>query len=107
VFVRFYQGGENFVAESEPAALNPEELVKQVPAGVLAVGEGYRAYEEVFATIKDRIRLAGFEFDEPRASVIGRLGLERLRRGESDDIDSLVPVYVRGSDAETSKVEAK
>ena len=36
----------------------------------------------------------------PRAATIGFLGLERLQKGSSDDIDALVPFYIKASAAE-------
>jgi tRNA threonylcarbamoyladenosine biosynthesis protein TsaB len=42
----------------------------------------------------------------PAASAVGALGLERLRRGESDDLRDLVPVYFRPPDIRTGPVQA-
>jgi tRNA threonylcarbamoyladenosine biosynthesis protein TsaB len=39
----------------------------------------------------------------PSAQVCGRLALERLSRGDADDIHSLHPLYIRRSDAEEKK----
>jgi tRNA threonylcarbamoyladenosine biosynthesis protein TsaB len=109
VFAGFFQGGDEFKPASEPAALDPGALLERINERTLVVGDGLAAYREVFAKVKDKILVAGFEFDQPRASVVGRLGLIRLARGESDDPDTLAPVYLRGSDAETpkNKTEAK
>ena len=36
----------------------------------------------------------------PRAASIGFLGLEKLKNGEHDDINSLSPFYIKASAAE-------
>lgn len=107
VFARFYEGGDDFRPADDPMAIDPLELLEKIPVKTMLVGEGLRAYQDVFEKIRDKILIAGFEFDQPRAAVVGRLGLERLKRNESDSPDSLAPVYLRGSDAEIPKVEAK
>jgi len=106
VFARFYKGGGSFAAQGDAMAINPESLLPRIPDRTLIVGEGGGAYQEIFSRLKDKIRIAGFEFDHPRAAIIGRLGLERLKKGESDSLDSLTPVYLRPSDAEISRLEA-
>lgn len=50
------------------------------------LGEGYSAAPDIH-------RL-------PRAAAVGRLGLERLRGGHYDKVDTLVPLYIRASAAE-------
>jgi len=106
VFARFYQGGNELSPLSEPMVLDPEALPAKIPEKTLAVGEGFRAYQSVFSRLGEKVHGAGFEFDSPRASIIGRLGLKRLNAGETDSPDTLAPVYLRGSDAEYKKSEA-
>jgi len=107
VFARFYQGGADFSGLAEPVVVNPEELAAKIPDQTLVVGEGLRACAGVFAKLEGRIIIAGAEFDSPRGSIIGRLGLLRLKQGESDSPDRLVPVYLRPSDAEYSRMGVK
>ncbi len=102
LFARFYSGGNSFSAAGEPMVLLPEKLAALIPAHTLAVGEGCRIYPEV---LKAKADYAGFEFDYPRAGIVGKLGLERLQKGERDSLESLVPVYLRPSDAEFKKQE--
>lgn len=102
VFARFYQGGENFQPTGEPLVISPEKLLPMIKEGTLAVGEGARIYQKVFQC---RVKFAGFEFDYPRASLIGKLAQPRLQKKESDDLAQLVPIYLRPSDAELKKLE--
>jgi len=107
VFAGFFQGGDEFKLESEPMAIDPSELVEKIKAKTLVVGEGLAAYPEILEKVKNKVSVAGFEYDYPRASIVGRLGLIRLQRGESDSPETLAPVYLRGSDAQMPEVEAK
>jgi len=107
VFAEFFQGGDGFSALEGPMVINPEELAVKIPEQTLLVGEGWRAYHEIFAKLRDRIIIAGAEFDSPRGSIIGRLGLRRLKQGERDLPDTLVPIYLRPSDAEYPKMGVK
>ena len=107
VFAGFFQGGDEFKLESEPMAIDPSELVEKIKTKTLVVGEGLAAYPEILEKVKNKVSVAGFEYDYPRASIVGRLGLIRLQRGESDSPETLAPVYLRGSDAQMPEVEAK
>jgi tRNA threonylcarbamoyladenosine biosynthesis protein TsaB len=107
LFARFYKGGDGFAAAADPMVVNPAELAAKIPEKTMIVGEGYRAYQDVFVKLGDKVQAAGFEFDIPRASIIGKLGFKRLKAGDRDDPDTLVPVYLRSSDAEYAKSEAK
>ncbi len=53
------------------------------------------------------VRLAGPELWLPRASVIGRIAMGRLERGECDDLGSLGPIYSRPSAAEEKKLRMR
>ena len=62
------------------------------------VGSGAWAYRQRIREILGG--MASFPPDEllhPRASVIARLGMERLSSGSVDDLDSLEPLYLRSS----------
>jgi len=100
VFARFYQGGDCFHPVGEHRVIAPEKLLPMLKQGALAVGEGARIYSEIF---KGKAQFAGFEFEYPRASVIGKLGLERLAKKDGDSLEQLVPIYLRPSDAEIKK----
>ena len=100
VFARFYQGGIDFRPVSEHFVITPEELVPRITQDMLGVGEGFRVYHNFF---QGRLNFAGFEFEYPRASIIGRIGMESLLKKESDTLEKLVPIYLRQSDAELKR----
>ena len=99
VYARFFGA-----AQSEDWALGPAALLERiretgVPAVVLG-GTGAERYREVFAgALGDAAvqPVAG-----PSAVSVATLGLERFRRGETDDLGGAVPSYGRPPDITTS-----
>ncbi len=68
---------------------------------VLFIGDASVKYREVIEdSLGDVARFAPVELCHPRASVVARLGWERLKRRESDDLERLVPLYLQESQAE-------
>jgi tRNA A37 threonylcarbamoyladenosine modification protein TsaB len=68
---------------------------------LLLIGDGVVAYERTFRRLlgnKAIIPPSGFNF--PHAACLAEIAYERLKRGSSDDIVTLVPNYLRHSDAE-------
>lgn len=85
-------------------AYAPETLARRVaetaPEAVL-LGDGVLAYRDVFAEALGKGALfAAGPAHQPRAAWVGWLGLRRLREGLTEDAISLVPRYLRPSEAE-------
>ncbi|MGQ9858207.1 MAG: tRNA (adenosine(37)-N6)-threonylcarbamoyltransferase complex dimerization subunit type 1 TsaB [Thermodesulfobacteriota bacterium] len=79
--------------------------ITRVREPVLFLGDGAVSYkEEITTTMGDLAKFAPAEFTYPRASVVGRLGAKLLERGEHQDVDLLVPRYVRATQAERERV---
>jgi tRNA threonylcarbamoyladenosine biosynthesis protein TsaB len=93
-------------AASEDWVLDPAALVERVretaPASVVLGGSGADRYQALFAAALGeaavRAQVAG-----PSAISVGRLALERFRRGETDDLGRAVPTYGRPPDITTPK----
>jgi tRNA threonylcarbamoyladenosine biosynthesis protein TsaB len=86
-------------AEGEPWRLPPADLAARLAAtapGAVLAGNG----AERFAADLGRALLP---VTGPTALSIGRLALLRHRRGESDDLDSAVPLYGRPPDITVPK----
>ncbi len=85
--------------KGEPRALSPENVISGIDRPYLFVGSGALLYRE---KIRQALgELAVFAPDDAhilRASTIARLGYERLLKGESDDLASFVPQYLRKAD---------
>jgi len=99
VFAQLFCSENELKEQSEPLAIEPEKLLTKITQPCLAVGEGYKVYQEVFSRTK-QLFYAGREFDYPRASIIAFLALKELEKGGAFEPDELVPIYIRPSDAE-------
>jgi tRNA threonylcarbamoyladenosine biosynthesis protein TsaB len=90
----YHVGGDSLVEDVE-AGLGPvSELVKQLRKGDIVCGEAYRLADEA----REAITNAGARIvtiDAPRVIAVAYLAWQRLQRGDTDDLDSLVPLYLR------------
>ena len=67
----------------------------------LLIGDGARRYETLLQDSLDGgARLCAEDSVASCAAAVARLGMERLRNSESDDLGQLAPVYLRPSEAE-------
>ena len=99
---RFRSDGQGAVArETEDAAVFPQDLDRIAPEPALLLGDGLRRYGELIAAHRGHHDLIAPEgLWSPAGPMIAELARPRLDRGETDPIESLVPIYVRSSDAE-------
>lgn len=76
------------------------EMLSRIKGDLLLVGDGAIAYEGVLTNgLGKRAKMAAGAQVRPQAINLATLSLERLAKG-GDDIASVVPNYVRRSDAE-------
>jgi len=81
--------------------LNPRDWLTFIKDKTIFLGEGLRVYQKLIEEkIKDLALFAPFDRNVPRASVVGKLSLKRLLKGDTDDLASLAPIYLRRSEAE-------
>jgi len=102
VYAAIYRGGEDELRRTSDYLCSPaDDVLDLIDEPALFSGGGARRYRE---TIERRLggmaNFADHVFDLPRGSVVAMLGLERLRRGESDELFSFVPLYLRRPEAE-------
>jgi len=70
----------------------------------LFIGDGARRYEKLLLdALGGKARLCAEDSVSSCAAAVARLGMERLRRSEADDLGKLVPVYLRPSEAEARR----
>ena len=87
----------------------PEEVVQKVEAlgnreSCLFIGDGVQVYANLItATLGNRCLLTLGETYPSTACAVAQLGEERLNRQEFDSLGSLVPLYLRPSEAEVKK----
>lgn len=83
---------------SEMAAERPEEFAARVPRGAVVVGDALARHAALFEA--RGASAAPKELWAPRPAVVARLGWERHRAGERHDAATLVPLYLRPTEAE-------
>ncbi|MGR3174770.1 MAG: tRNA (adenosine(37)-N6)-threonylcarbamoyltransferase complex dimerization subunit type 1 TsaB [Candidatus Scalindua sp.] len=86
--------------------ITPEELRDILPESTLIFGDGVAPYKEIFAQGNITIE----EDEKPgiaEAVNVARLGLERYEQGDRCEINSLVPLYLRKSEAEEKLEESR
>jgi tRNA threonylcarbamoyladenosine biosynthesis protein TsaB len=99
VFWALYQpalGGSAVVQATDPAVSDPDEVATSLPYAadrVLVAGDGARRYAARMTSVPG-LRLAGPEFDHPRASVL--LALVGTR--PALPAEKVTPTYLRGAD---------
>ena len=86
--------------------ITPDKLIDILPESTLIFGDGVAPYKEIFAQMKVTI----IEDEKPgiaEAVDVARLGLERYEQGERCEINALVPLYLRKSEAEEKLQERR
>jgi tRNA threonylcarbamoyladenosine biosynthesis protein TsaB len=89
------------VKKSQERVASPAEAIRIIREPCVFVGNGAKLYQELISTGLGE--LAHFAADSQhtiQASAIARLSLSRFQRQETDDIQLLVPHYIRKSDAQ-------
>jgi len=100
--------------DGEPATLRsacaiaPDALVEAVagdtPGPVVFVGDGVAAIEAAaLRVLGSRARFAPAGLRLTSAVAVGELGARALARGEAADVEALVPLYLRPSEAELAR----
>jgi tRNA threonylcarbamoyladenosine biosynthesis protein TsaB len=85
----------------EDRIIAPDRLLEGLSGEVLFLGEGAMRNETLIrGRLGDSARFAHPEQKDPAPSVVARIGLGRLVRGEGVSVESLEPIYLRRSDAE-------
>lgn len=82
-------------------AISPEALLKELDGPVLFTGEGTRRYKEmIMDKLKTNALFAPPSKMTPAASTVAEIALEEIKQGVTTDPVSLVPFYIRKSEAE-------
>ena len=101
----FRRGAHSLERVEPDVALSPEHAAAWVAARVegesaIVVGDAPARYPQSFEPLRRHVAIATFEEIHPSGGMVALLGERRLRRGESDRFETLVPTYVRASAAE-------
>ncbi len=85
----------------EDCAVEPGQWLEQIQRLCLFVGDGTLVYGELIQkTVGSLAHFAPPYLNRVRASVVAHIGLKQILGGEVVDVASLVPHYIRTSDAE-------
>jgi len=103
VYAAFFlgDGSGRVTRKSEDWVLSPEELCRRITGKTLFLGNGIEVYAEVLQ--KNLGFLASFappELSLPRALNVARLSLPKFQKGQTLDLFSFTPIYIRRSEAE-------
>ncbi len=85
--------------------ISPNSLIDMLPDNTLIFGDGITPYNDIFAQ-KGLTILSDDKLGIADAANVARLGMERYEQGMRCEINSLVPLYLRRSEAE-EKLEGK
>jgi len=83
---------------TEMLAERPEDFAARVTAGTLVVGDALERHAHLFTA--RGAKLAPRELWTPKPSLVASIGLARHREGRRDDTATLVPLYLRKTEAE-------
>lgn len=89
------------VRTMEDTALAPEALCGKIRRPTIFLGDGLAVYGGLFRRLlADRMLVSPPPSRRARPAWVAELGRRRLLRGERDAVDTLVPRYLRPSEAE-------
>ena len=95
-----YQNGE-LRTEGREQVASPAEAVRGIREPTIWIGNGAELYREhILSALGESAHFVSGPQQIIQATAIARLSLARFIRQESDDVHSLVPQYIRRSDAE-------
>jgi tRNA threonylcarbamoyladenosine biosynthesis protein TsaB len=87
--------------ENQERVASPAEAVRGIREHCLFVGNGAKLYQELISTgLGGLAHFAAEKQHTIQASAVARLSLPRFKRQETDDVQLLVPHYIRQSDAD-------
>nr|HID58029.1 tRNA (adenosine(37)-N6)-threonylcarbamoyltransferase complex dimerization subunit type 1 TsaB [Desulfobacterales bacterium] len=93
--------GDRHEKLTEELVVNPADWFKQIKAPCLFTGDGAELYKGmILNTLDTNVYFAPPYLNRIRASIIAHMGKVYLEEGKGMDLSTLVPHYVRRSDAE-------
>ncbi|UCD83641.1 MAG: tRNA (adenosine(37)-N6)-threonylcarbamoyltransferase complex dimerization subunit type 1 TsaB [Deltaproteobacteria bacterium] len=97
---QFDQEG-NLIKIIDEMVTPPEIILAEIKQTAVFLGDGAEIYRDLIRERLGKMALfAPMNLRYPRAVNVARLALPRLKRGEAMEIDSLIPTYLRRSEAE-------
>jgi tRNA threonylcarbamoyladenosine biosynthesis protein TsaB len=103
VYTAFYRYGEgnDLKRQSVYRAIKPEDLMKDIQERTIFIGDGVRTYGDYLrSSLPSLAVFPPNQLNLPHGSGVAKLGLQLLRKGESLDLATFTPLYIRPSEAE-------
>jgi len=98
---RYRFSGNDLVNVAPEAALTPDDAAEGIEESCLLIGDGVHRYRNLLtARLGDMARFAAPDHGIPRALTVARLSMPKFEGGQTDDVQNVVPVYLRKSYAE-------
>jgi tRNA threonylcarbamoyladenosine biosynthesis protein TsaB len=111
IYTALYKNGAGGLLEqlTPYQVLSPSALIAGIPhQETVFLGDGVEVCRElIIERLAEKAFFAPLHLGFLRGTTVAELGRQRLARGERDDISSLVPIYVRPSDAEIKRARGK
>lgn len=105
VYASIYQSNNGELRRISPYLLvTVDRLLEKIESSTLFIGDGIALYhKEITRTLGKRAQLGSKSLWFPKATVMARLGIERLKKGERDDLNNLVPMYLYSKECSIKK----
>jgi len=103
IYSAFYRYGENGLLrrQSEDQAHRSEDLVKKITEQTILIGDGVRNYRDfLLRSLPSLAIFPAVPLHVPHGSMVAKLGLELLNKGEHLNVSTFSPIYIRPSEAE-------
>ena len=89
---------------ADARAIKPEEMLDLISETTVLVGDGLLSYGDYLKReLGNRLVLTPPHLSVIQASSVAWLGWHRLRSGESEDVYTCTPLYIRPSEAELNR----
>jgi len=102
VYTALYRPGDNSPEKiTDDIAVNPDALAGMINEKTVFLGDGVNRYRELLMKqLGELYNEAPLPLQLPRASNVALLALNRLGKGDTDDPFTMIPRYIRKSEAE-------
>jgi tRNA threonylcarbamoyladenosine biosynthesis protein TsaB len=103
VYTAFYRygQGDSLLRQSDYQAIRPEDLVRKIKEQTIFLGDGVKTYGDYLLNcLPSSAIFPPAPFHVSHGSMVAKLGIELLRKGEHLNLSAFSPVYVRPSEAE-------
>lgn len=85
----------------EDTAIPPEALLSRIKEKTVFLGDGAIIYRDlIIEKLSDMALFAPLPMQIPSAATVAEIGIKMLKAGKVSEINSLVPKYIRRSEAE-------